>query len=42
MRFLRPDRRETADIEVLANGGFWPLEGFQGDGLVSRHTASQS
>jgi len=30
MRTVRLDRRRTADFELLANGGFWPLHGFQG------------
>lgn len=30
MRELRLDGRHTADFELLANGGFWPLGGFQG------------
>jgi sulfate adenylyltransferase len=29
MRELRLDGRHTADFELLANGGFWPLDGFQ-------------
>ena len=28
---LRLDPRRTADLELLANGGFWPLDGFQGE-----------
>jgi sulfate adenylyltransferase len=30
MRAVRLSARQTADFELLANGGFWPLEGFQG------------
>jgi sulfate adenylyltransferase len=30
MRTLRLSRRQTADFELLANGGYWPLDGFQG------------
>jgi len=29
MTELRLDGRHTADFELLANGGFWPLDGFQ-------------